>query len=87
MRNIIITSNAKKFFCNPVTGDNIGKERYGSQVILKWDLTEFRVAHGWLLPEQIDIIDIGYWWVPFADQSAPERYEPPVWHTREEAAA
>jgi hypothetical protein len=87
MRNIIITSNAKKFFANPVTGENIGLERYGSHVIHGWDLSEYRDHFGQPTPPVIDIIDIGYWWVPFADPHAPIRYEPPVWHTREEAAA
>jgi hypothetical protein len=87
MRNIIITSNAKKFFCHPDSGRNIGYERYGSQVILGFDIEEFVEAHGKPLPPEIDIIDIGYWWRPFADPLGELQYEPPVWHTREEAAA
>lgn len=87
MKNIIVKSNTKLFFCHPQTGVNIGQARYGNHVILKFDLPEFIEAHGFPLPETIDIIDLGYWYIPFDDPGSEALYEQPVWHTREQEAA
>ncbi|MBY5849809.1 hypothetical protein HFN51_04455 [Rhizobium leguminosarum] len=87
MRNIIVKSTTKTFFCHPHTGENIGRARYGNHVIERFDLPEFIEAHGFPLPETIDIIDLGYWYVPFDNPLSAPLYEPPVWHTRDQEAA
>jgi hypothetical protein len=87
VKNIIIKSDVKIFFCNPETGANIGLERYGREVIQRFDLAEFKEAYGDPAPEVIDIIDIGYWWKPVGQPDAPDTYEPPLWHQRGQAAA
>jgi hypothetical protein len=88
VRNILIKSNNRTFFCNPETGVNIGGTRYGTHVIARFDLEEFKAAHGNALPAEIDIIDVGYWYhLPTDGPMHWPLYEPPVWHTREAAAA
>jgi hypothetical protein len=87
MRNILVKSTTKTFFCHPTTGENIGRTRYGSHVILKFDLAEFIEAHGFPLPAEIDIIKLGYWYTPHDSPFDEPLYEPPVWHTREQEAA
>lgn len=87
MRNILIKSNAKVFFAHPETGVNIGRTRYGSHVIQWFDLVEYIAYHGTYPPPEIDIIDIGYWYIPHDSPQAEPIYEPPVWHTREAQAA
>ena len=87
MRNVIIHSDLRKYFANPVTGANIGLERYGNHTITRFDLDEWKLAWGDPLPEVIDIIDIGYWYVPLGSpEGTVEAYEPPVWHQRGQAA-
>lgn len=87
MKNIIIKSDVKTYFANPETGANIGLATYGNQIITRFDLAGFTEEWGDPAPEVIDIIDIGYHWVPRDNPKAPEKYEGPLWHRRRDQAA